>query len=428
MVRIHTISLKKIKTQLWIGLLLLLVIGIIKLQEDKKLTGDIHLDRQITKYLKDQTLDSRTYKKILEETIPYVEDYSNLGHPSESVFSKSFLLFTGIHWDNLNSIIEIIIPTAKYFNIYSQEYAQNIAEIEGNFEEYKNNSSIIQDEEDYYLIEEESTEHPDFSGIKYSREQLSDINFLQKNLYNFEGNLVLTQKELPAVNLINKDLTIEKKNNQPQILIFHTHSQEAYSDSSPGDLDEGVVGLGEKLAKELHERYGVGVLHHKGQYDVVNGKIMREGSYERMEPALRKILKDNPSIEVVIDIHRDGLPDDVRLVTNINGKPTAKVMFVNGICKTMLNNKLVDIKSLPNPYIEENLAFSLQMQLKGNELYPGLLRKIYIKPYRYSLHMCPKSLMIEVGANTNTYEEAENAIEPLCEILAEVLGLEESNY
>jgi len=155
---------------------------------------------------------------------------------------------------------------------------------------------------------------------------------------------------------------------------------------------------------------------------------MREGSYERMEPALRKILKDNPSIEVVIDIHRDGLPDDVRLVTNINGKPTAKVMFVNGICKTMLNNKLVDIKSLPNPYIEENLAFSLQMQLKGNELYPGLLRKIYIKPYRYSLHMCPKSLMIEVGANTNTYEEAENAIEPLCEILAEVLGLEESNY
>jgi len=418
--------------KLLIGLVFLCVIGIIKLQESKSFSININFNSKISNYLKGQSLDSRSYKKILEETIPYVEDYSNVGHTSDNFFSKSFLLLTGISWDNLNTVIEIIVPTAKYFNINSQEYAQNIMEIGGAFEEYKNSHQIIQDEEDYYDLEDENTdifEDPfNNTGIKYTKEQLADMNFLQRNIYNFEGNLILSQKDLPVLNLMNKDLSIKKKSNKPQILIFHTHSQEAFLDSSPGDLDEGVVALGEKMAKTLHEKYGVGVLHHKGQYDVVNGKLMREGSYERMEPALKKIIKENPSIEVVIDIHRDGVPDNVRLVSKVNGKSTAKIMFVNGICKTMQNNKLVDIKSLPNPYIEENLAFSLQMQLKGNELYPGFLRKIYIKPYRYSLHLCPKSLVVEVGANTNTFEEAENAIEPLCEILAEVLELKESNY
>ena len=140
-----------------------------------------------------------------------------------------------------------------------------------------------------------------------------------------------------------------------------------------------------------------------------------------MEPAIRKILQQNPS-EVIIDLHRDGI-ENGKLLTVINGKPTAKIMLVNGICKTMKNGRLTEVSSLPNPYLKDNLAFSLQMQLKGNELYPGLMRKLYIKPYRYSLHMLPKSLLVEVGANTNTLEEAKNAMEPLAKILAEVLNL-----
>jgi stage II sporulation protein P len=150
---------------------------------------------------------------------------------------------------------------------------------------------------------------------------------------------------------------------------------------------------------------------------------MRDGSYERMEPAIRKILQQNPSIEVLIDLHRDGI-EKGKLVTTIDGKPTAKIMFVNGICKTMKDGELTEITSLPNPYLMDNLAFSLQMQLKANELYPGLMRKIYIKPYRYSLHMLPKSLLVEVGANTNTVEEARNAMAPLAKILCEVLKVQ----
>lgn len=413
-------------------MILFFVLGLITLLKSNwtnYISIDTNSDNSISKYLDEQSLDSEVYKKLLEDTIPYVEDYSNVGHTSDNSLSKFFLLLTGIKWDNLNTIVEIIIPTAKYININQSEYAQNIVELEGNFDEYKiDDEQIIQNEEDYYNIEDEKIEmfEDPFSSqeLKYTKAQLTDMNYLKRNLYTFEGGLVLSYEDLPVITLMNKNISINKKNNKPQVLIFHTHSQENFMDSNSKDLNEGVIGLGEKLAKIFHEEYGIGVLHHKGQYDVLNGRLMRDGSYERMEPAIKKIIKENPSIELIIDLHRDGVPDDVRLVTTIDGKPTAKIMFVNGICKTMVNGKLTEVKSLSNPYIEENLAFSLQMQLKGNEVYPGFLRKIYIKPYRYSLHMRPKSLMIEVGAQTNTLEEAQNAIEPLAKILSEVLELE----
>ena len=77
---------------------------------------------------------------------------------------------------------------------------------------------------------------------------------------------------------------------------------------------------------------------------------------------------------------------------------------------------------LPNPYIQQNLAFSFQMQLKAAEYYPGLTRRIYLKGYRYNMHLCPRTLLVELGAQNNTYEEAINACDPLAHILDMVLG------
>jgi stage II sporulation protein P len=110
--------------------------------------------------------------------------------------------------------------------------------------------------------------------------------------------------------------------------------------------------------------------------------------------------------------------EDTHLVTTVNGKPTAKIMFFNGLCRTTASG---DLTSLTNPYLQDNLAFSLQMQLAAAEKYPGLTRKIYLKGYRYNMHYCPKSLLVEVGAQNNTFEEGMNAMEPLAELLAEVL-------
>ena len=140
-----------------------------------------------------------------------------------------------------------------------------------------------------------------------------------------------------------------------------------------------------------------------------------------MEPAVTKILQENPSIEVVIDMHRDGVNEDVRLVDDVNGKTCAKIMFFNGLCRLNENGSLNNIDSLPNPYLRDNLAFSFNMQVTANKLYPDFTRKIYLNAYRYSLNMKPKSLLIEVGAQTNTKQEAKNSMEPLADILSRVI-------
>ena len=119
---------------------------------------------------------------------------------------------------------------------------------------------------------------------------------------------------------------------------------------------------------------------------------------------MKKILKKYPTIEVLIDLHRDGIADDKKLITEINGKQTAKIMFFNGICR-LNDNGIPKGVGLENKYIKENLSLSFNMQAMANTLYPSLTRKIYIKPYRYSLNMKPMSLLIEAGANTNTVEE-----------------------
>ena len=245
-------------------------------------------------------------------------------------------------------------------------------------------------------------------------EKLNDFDYLISNYYIVDKTTTINSSELVASDLLSKDMTLKGGNEAPQILIYHTHSQEAFSDSAPGDTNTSIVGVGEKLAGILREKYGFNVIHHLGQYDVE----ARYYAYSNALPDIQAVLADNPSIEVVIDLHRDGVNENTRLVTDINGKQTAKIMFFNGLSKTT-STGVIDY--LRNPYINDNLAMSLQMKLMSEQLYPGFARPIFLKGYRYNMHLSPKCMLIEVGAQTNTVEEAMNAMEPLADILFNVL-------
>lgn len=249
-----------------------------------------------------------------------------------------------------------------------------------------------------------------------SLEKLNDFDYLIQHFYTVDKTTTITSSELNVQTLLAKDCTIQKtEGEEPQILIYHTHSQEGYSDSVEGDLSTTVVAVGDRLTQILEENYGYKVLHDTGTYD----KGDRDHAYSKSAPALEKILADHPSIEVVIDLHRDGVGENTRLVTEMDGKQMAQVMFFNGLSKTTSTG---EIDYLRNPYIQDNLAFSLKMQIAATELYPGFTRKIYLKSYRYNMHYCPKSLLIEVGAQTNTLQEALNAMDPLAEVLDQVLS------
>ncbi|MFR4350742.1 MAG: stage II sporulation protein P [Roseburia sp.] len=250
--------------------------------------------------------------------------------------------------------------------------------------------------------------------VTYSREKLNDFDYLIQNFYQVDSTTTIDGSELNAEALLGKDLRLSHDTSTPQILIYHTHSQEGYSDSVPGDSSTSVVGVGDYLTRILTEQYGLNVIHHKGEYDVGD----RDHAYSKAGPGLEQILKENPSIEVVIDLHRDGVREDTRLVTDLNGAQTAQIMFFNGLSRTTSTG---DIGYLNNPYIADNLSMSFQMQLKAAEYYPGLTRRIYLKGYRYNMHYCPKTLLVEVGAQTNTVQEAMNAMVPLADILNKVL-------
>lgn len=252
--------------------------------------------------------------------------------------------------------------------------------------------------------------------------QMENVDFLKKNFYLVDSRTALLEGDIQPREFLSKDFAIDKKQKGPKVLIFHTHSMEGFADSDMSkDMAEGIWGAGERLKEILEQQYGIETLHDMGRYDMVDGKGHTLGAYERMEPAIAQILKDNPSIQVVIDMHRDGLPENVHLVTDINGKKCARIMFFNGLCRTNKNGDIQPTPGLSNPYIADNLAFSLQMQTTANKLYPDFTRRIYLNAYRYSLHMLPRSLLIEVGSQTNTKEEVYNAMEPLANILSQVI-------
>ncbi len=252
--------------------------------------------------------------------------------------------------------------------------------------------------------------------------KMQDFSYLKSKYYIIDSRTALLPADIAAETALSLDFSIEQTTKEPKILIFHTHSHEGFADSDmTKGLSEGIWGTGEELKRILEETYGIGVLHDTGQYDVVDGKGRITGAYERMEPQIRKILAEYPSIEVCIDLHRDGVAEDTRLVTNINGKTCAQVMFFNGLCRLQQNGITQAISDLENPYLTENLAFSLQMKTAADSLYPNFSRKIYLNAYRFSLHMLPRSTLIEVGAQTNTKAEAKNAMEPLARVLASVL-------
>ena len=248
----------------------------------------------------------------------------------------------------------------------------------------------------------------------YLMQQLMDYDFLMKHFYNVHTSTTADRELMNAKNLLSKDLTLEKED-APQILIYHTHSQETFSDY-PENPEATITGVGAYLS-ELLEGKGYSVIHDDGVYDYRDGKLDRSRAYTYALEGIQGILQKYPSIEVVLDLHRDGVAEGTRLVTEINGKPTAKIMFFNGTSQTPDG----PIEYLPNPNREANLAFSFQMQLKAAGMYPGFTRKIYLKGLRYNQHVRARSALIEVGAQTNTYEEARNAMEPLAHILDQVL-------
>lgn len=250
--------------------------------------------------------------------------------------------------------------------------------------------------------------------VDYPVEKLNDFDYLIQNFYSVDSTTTTDGRQLNAENMLGMDMSLSHDAATPQILIYHTHSQEGFVDTNYEDTSTTIVGVGEYLAQILREQYGYQVIHDTGIYDIPE----HDKAYSVAAPHIQQILAENPGIEVVIDLHRNGILGDTKTTTNIDGTEMAKIMFFNGLSHTTAHG---DIAYLANPNLDANLAFSFQMQLTAAQYYPDYSRKIYLKGYRYNMHFLPKSTLIEVGDQNNTYEEAKNAMVPLADIMDKVI-------
>lgn len=254
--------------------------------------------------------------------------------------------------------------------------------------------------------------------IDLAPERLADYDYLMNHFFILDPNTETSAQQLNAAAFLGEDLTLRKEKAEPQILIYHSHSQETFADSREGKTEDTIVGVGDYLAQLLTENYGYQVMHVTESFDLAGGELDRSKAYDYARAWLEPVLEEKPSIQILIDLHRDGVPEDRHLVTEINGKPTAQIMFYNGLSHTINSG---DLSYLPNPYIQDNLAFSFQLEYQAALYYPELYRGIYLAGLRYNLHLRPRALLLEAGAQTNTVQEVKNAMDPFADILNRVL-------
>ncbi len=229
-----------------------------------------------------------------------------------------------------------------------------------------------------------------------------------------------TDYPIDAAAMVQKGTSIRLDAGQPQILIIHTHSSEAYTpagldryDASDHarteDSEHNIIRVGDELAK-LFEANGLSVIHDRGVYDYPS----YTGSYARSGAAVEQYLKEYPSIGVVLDVHRDALgTDDViyKTVAEEAGSCASQVMLLSG----------TDESGLEHPNWRENLSLALYLQDAVLRAHPTLMRPVDVVPQRYNQQLCSGMLIVEVGSSGNTMQEALAAIRLFAEAAAPAL-------
>ena len=211
---------------------------------------------------------------------------------------------------------------------------------------------------------------------------------------------------------------LDLRGQDPKILIYHTHSTEAYTAtaSSPyvqtgsfrtADPSKSVLAVGEALAQRLRIQYGFSVIHDTTDHEPPSLKT----AYERSEKTMRRYLEKHPSLILFIDIHRDASSDEKDYVM-VDETPTARLMCVVG----------QGIKYADKPDFDRNFALATSLTDNLRHIDKRLARDVRVKTGRYNQHIGQLSLLIEVGHNANTLEQALHAVPSLAESLALTLA------
>ena len=222
--------------------------------------------------------------------------------------------------------------------------------------------------------------------------------------------------------LLQQEIVLDFDQEGPTVLIVHTHTSEAYTQEAgweypenemarTQDTDFSVVRVGRELTETL-ESHGISVLHDESFNDYPS----YSGAYDRTLGKIQQWVEQYPSIQMVIDLHRDAAADTdgtpVRHAVTLDGEETARLMLVVG----------TDQGGLSHPNWRDNLSWALKLQAVLERMYPGLCRNLDLRTERFNQHLTPGSLLVEVGSSGNTLREALAAARDLGEGLAALIA------
>ncbi len=215
-----------------------------------------------------------------------------------------------------------------------------------------------------------------------------------------------TEQELDMAQLAAAQLNICLQEGQPQILIMHTHGSEAYAQEGKNvyqetdtarttDTQYNIIRVGDEIERIFTEM-GLSVLHDRSLYDYP----YYNGSYERSRAAVEQYLAEYPSIQIVLDIHRDALIGEdgtvYKAVTEIDGEKVAQVLLVLGS----------DDGGARHDHWRQNLSLAMHLEYRMNTLWPGLARPIVLRSSRFNQQLTEGSILVEVGSHGNSLDEA----------------------
>lgn len=265
---------------------------------------------------------------------------------------------------------------------------------------------------------------------EYKKQHSDDAEFPVNEMTITEGNV--SYKNIQVKNASSADIDIKAEldgelgfdiddTDEPQVLIYHTHTSESFLKYDTGSFYEGfyprttdktenVCAVGEQIARQLNA-HGIKTIHDTTIHDYPS----YNGAYDRSYETIQKYLKKYPSIKVTLDIHRDGIGTDTeksKPVFEYDGKKAAQIMILSGYnydgCEEFKD-------------WEYNLRFALQIQSKAVSMYPNMVRPLYFADFMYNMNVNTGSLLIEIGAESNTIEEVKYSGYLLGNVLSEVL-------
>ncbi len=226
--------------------------------------------------------------------------------------------------------------------------------------------------------------------------------------------------DFDAAALITAPLRFDRTADGPLILIVHTHATEAYTAADGDeyfgnyrttDIRYNVVRVGQALADRLNEN-GIPTVHDT----TLNDEPGYYDAYERTAAVIAGYLEEYPSIQMVIDVHRDAVTLDdgseMAVPCRLDGRDAAQLMLVMG----------TDIAGLEHPDWRSNLSMALKLQAHCERVSPGVFRQMSLRSERYNEHLTPNSILLEVGAAGNTLREAIASAEFFADRLTEVLA------